>query len=122
MSEKPTNAERQPMRIVDAVAFLCEIALLVTLIVAGSRLGHELPIRILWAVALPVIGVLIWGLWIAPTATRRLDDPWRFVAQVAIFGVAAFVAALANLTLWGIALAVVGIVTFGVTRIGSASG
>jgi hypothetical protein len=122
MSEMATNAERQPMRFVDALAFLCEMALLVTLAITGSRLGHEWPVRILLTVALPAIGVTIWSLWMAPTAKRRLDDPLRFFAQVAIFGAAAALAALANLTLLGIAVAVVGIVTFGLTRISSAKG
>jgi hypothetical protein len=53
---------------------------------------------------------------------RRLDDPWRFLAQVALFGATASLAAFANLTPWGIALAIVGIGTFGLTRINMASG
>jgi Protein of unknown function (DUF2568) len=68
-SVKPRNAER---RIVDALAFLCEIALLVTLAIAGSRLRYKLPVRILSAVALLTIGVTIWSLRMAPTAKRRL--------------------------------------------------
>jgi hypothetical protein len=110
------------MRIVDAFAFLCEISLLLALIVIGSRLGHTLAARILLAVALPTIGVIIWSLWMAPTAMSRLDDPWRFFAQVTLFGATASLAAFANLTPWGIALAIVGIGTFGLTRINMASG
>lgn len=101
----------------DALAFLCEVALVVLLAVSGSRLGHQVAGRILWAIALPAVAMVIWSLWMAPTANRRLDDPWRFIAQVGVFGAAAAIAALANLTPWGIALAVIGVAVFGLTRV-----
>jgi hypothetical protein len=120
MTRSPVNespsTEGQPLRIVDALSFLCEVALLVLLAVSGSRLGHELVGRILWAIALPAAATAVWGLWMAPTSRRRFDDPWRFIAQIAVFVAAAVLAALARLTPWGIALAVVGVATFGLTR------
>lgn len=122
MDEQPSRADGRPLRIVDALAFFCEVALVVLLAVSGSRLGHALVGRVLWAIALPVIAMVIWSLWMAPTSRRRLDDPWRLIAQVVVFGAAAAVAALAHLTPWGIALAVVGVVTFGLTRVNAATG
>jgi hypothetical protein len=122
MDDQPLNAERPSFRAVDALAFLCEIALLVLLAVSGSRLGHVLAGRILWAIALPAVAMVIWGVWMAPTSRRQLDDPWRFIAQVAVFGAAAAIAALADLTPWGIALAIIGIAMFGLTRAHPATG
>jgi hypothetical protein len=119
MTERPPDGERQTTRIVDALSFLCEIALLATLVVAGSRSGHGLPMRILLAAALPILAVAIWGVWMAPTSRRRLDDPRRYVAQLAVFGVTAGLCIEADLALWGIALAVVAAVVFGLTRIDS---
>jgi hypothetical protein len=114
--DEPLHAGGQPLRIVDALSFLCEIALLVLLAVSGSRLGHVVVGRILWAIALPAVAMVIWGRWMAPTSKRRLEDPWRFIAQGAVFGAAASVAAVAHLTPWGVALGVVGVATFGLTR------
>jgi hypothetical protein len=122
MDDQPLNAERPSFRAVDALAFLCEIALLVLLAVSGSRLGHVLAGRILWAIALPAVAMVIWGVWMAPTSSRQLDDPWRFIAQVVVFGAAAAIAALAHLTPWGIALAIIGIAMFGLTRAHPATG
>jgi hypothetical protein len=39
------------------------------------------------------------------------------MAQAAVFGAAASLAAVANVALWGIALAVLGIASFGLTRL-----
>jgi hypothetical protein len=108
--------ERQEMRIVDALAFLCEVALIVLLAITGSRLVPELAGRVLFAIALPLSGIVIWSVWMAPTSKRRLHDPWRWIAQAAVFGAAAWLAAVANLAPWGIALAVLGIATFSLTR------
>lgn len=55
----------------------------------------------------------------APTSRRRLDDPWRFVAQLAFSGVTAGLSIEADLALRGIALAVIAVVIFGLTRIDS---
>jgi hypothetical protein len=109
--------ERQKLRIVDALAFLCEVALIVLLAISGSRLVPELVGRILLAIALPLTAIVIWSVWMAPTSKRRLRDPWRWIAQAAVFGAAASLAAVANLALWGIALAVLGIATFGLSRL-----
>jgi hypothetical protein len=111
------NAGHQRLRIVDTLAFLCEMVLIVLLAISGSRLVTVLAGRILLAIALPSFAIVIWSFWMAPTSKRQLHDPWRFIAQVAVFGAAALLAAVANLAPWGIALAVLGIATFSLTRI-----
>jgi hypothetical protein len=34
---------------------------------------------------LPLVVALVWGLWIAPRARRRLSDPARFVLELVVF-------------------------------------
>ena len=41
--------------------------------------------RIILAIALPVVLMVIWGLVMAPTARRRLRDPARLIAELILF-------------------------------------
>jgi len=112
--------QRQGLRwlpgLVDAVAFACEIALLVTLAVAGTGLGHSRVLHVVWAILFPVLAAGLWGVWMAPTSARRLDDPARFVAQCVVFLAAGLLAALAGRPLWGAVFAVVSVAVFAATR------
>ena len=44
---------------------------------AGAGASLALAGRIVLAVAAPVLAMIIWGLWLAPRARRRLRDPPR---------------------------------------------
>ncbi len=74
--------------------FLTELALIAVLVWAG--VGASLPLagRIVIAVAAPVLAMVIWGLWMAPRARRRLADPLRLAAELVLFAVAAAALAL----------------------------
>ncbi|WP_435738318.1 YrdB family protein [Cellulosimicrobium sp. PMB13] len=108
----------------DVLAFLCELALVVLLVVAGWRLGTStglaapLPVLlgVLLALALPAAAIAVWGRWLAPRAARRLSQPWRLDAQIAVFVASGLVVAAAGLVWWGVGLALVGTTAFALTR------
>jgi NhaP-type Na+/H+ or K+/H+ antiporter len=102
---------------VDVLAFVCELALLVTLAVAGSGLGHRVAWHIVLAIALPLVAAGIWSVFMAPASKRRLHDPWRYLAQVALFALTAWLAAEAGRTWWGVIFAVTASVVLGLTRL-----
>jgi hypothetical protein len=68
-----------------ALRFLLELAGLAAVAYWGVTVGDGLLQQVVGAVAL-VAGV--WGLFLAPKAVRRLDDPLRLVVELVVFGVA----------------------------------
>ena len=74
--------------------------------------------HVVLAVALPFVAIVVWSIWMAPQSSRRLRDPYRFAAQATLFAATAALGAAGGLAGWGIAVAVVGLVVFGLTRVG----
>ncbi|MFC9786268.1 DUF2568 domain-containing protein [Rhodococcus sp. NPDC127528] len=74
--------------VLDVVAFVCELAMLVLLALAGAESTDALPWRVVAAIALPAVAAGIWSVWMAPTSRRRLRNPVRLYAQIALFAVA----------------------------------
>jgi len=95
-----------------AIRFLSELALLAVLAVVGASLVDPLAPRVVLAIALPAAAIAVWGLFVAPKASRRLDDPTRLVVELVLFG-----AATAGLAAVG---HVVPALVFGVVAIGAA--
>ncbi|MDT4945691.1 MAG: hypothetical protein QOH14_2424 [Pseudonocardiales bacterium] len=113
---RPPPALRLAMHI---APYLCEIAMLALLVVGGWALGNGGLLSIALAIFYPSLAVLIWSLWIAPTAVHRLADPSRLIAQVLLFAAAATVAGLGGHRLLGTAFAVVASLAFAATRLGT---
>jgi hypothetical protein len=44
----------------------------------------------------PLLAAVVWGLWLAPKARRRLPDAPRLVAKLVIFAIAALALAAAG--------------------------
>lgn len=90
----------------DAVAFLCELAMVVLLVLAGHGfLGGWRGWALGVFLGLVVLG--IWAQWMAPSSLRRLDHPNRLVAQIMLFVATAFYAAAGGLLWAGLVFAVV---------------
>ena len=70
--------------------FVLELCTLVALAVWGFSEN------IVLGVAAPLAAAVVWGLWIAPKATRRLRDPGRLVAELVLFGAAGVALAAAD--------------------------
>jgi hypothetical protein len=78
------------MSVLLAVRFVAELAMLAALAWGGFHLAGDTALRLGLAVVLPVTAAGVWGLWVAPRATRRLKDPARAVVELMLF-IAAFV-------------------------------
>jgi hypothetical protein len=52
--------------------------------------------NIVLGVAAPLAAAVVWGLWIAPKATRRLRDPARLALELLLFGAAGALLAVAG--------------------------
>jgi hypothetical protein len=87
--------------------FLTELALIVVLALVGVFASLPLAGRIVIAVAAPVLAMVIWGLWMAPRARRRLQDPLRLAAELVLFAVAAAALALTGPVLAAVVFAVI---------------
>jgi hypothetical protein len=98
--------------VVAALAFACEVAMLVLLVVAGIGLASSTPARIVLAVALPVAAAAIWGSLMAPKARHRLADPARLVAQAVLFVATGVLLAAAGHPVLGVVFAVVAVAVF----------
>lgn len=71
------------------VRLISELVMLVALGYVGWQLGDGVLTQLPLAVVLPLAAAAVWGLWVAPRATRRLDDPARLGVELVIFGLAA---------------------------------
>lgn len=75
-----------------AFRFVLELLVLLALLLFGLGASDELLISLPIAVALVAIVVAIWGLFVAPKASQRLDDPARLAVELGVWlvGVLAF--------------------------------
>ena len=85
MTSTPSDDETRRLRglsgAVLTVRFLTELAMLAGLAVAGARLGDGVAFSVVDAVLLPVVAAVVWGVFIAPRASRRLPEPARFIVE-----------------------------------------
>lgn len=72
-----------------AVRFLLELALLGALAFWGFTLDQGLLVRVLAGIGAPAMAIAVWARWVAPKSPRQLDDPPRFLIELALFAVAA---------------------------------
>lgn len=93
------RTEHRPTAL-DVAVFVDELLLLAVLAVAGAGIGSTGPLRVLLAIVLPVAAAVIWGLWLAPRASRRLRSPASVVAKIALFTAAAVVLGITGAVLW----------------------
>ncbi|MGD8487302.1 MAG: YrdB family protein [Chloroflexota bacterium] len=72
--------------------FILEMLALVALFLFGLSLSDDLPVQLVLAICLPLLAMIVWGLFVAPKASRRLDDPARLAVELVVWfaGVLAF--------------------------------
>ena len=68
-----------------ALAFALELAIAVALGYWAYHLPSPLPLKIALALLVPLLVAILWGLFLAPMAKRRLAMPWLFIVKTAIF-------------------------------------
>lgn len=67
------------------LAFLLEIALLLTYGYAGFHFGREFLGGFPFGIGLPLLLAVGWGIWMAPRARKRLGSPWRQWVALLLF-------------------------------------
>lgn len=78
------------LRIINmTIRFLLELCMLVALAYWGFQRDGGWLLRLVVGMGAPLLAATVWGLLIAPKAKRRLADPWRFLVELALFGLAA---------------------------------
>ena len=82
------------------VRFLLELAALGALAYWGSQTG-PLAVSIVLAIAAPLAGAVLWGIFAAPKSRHRLRGPRRLIVEIPFFGAA--VAGLAATGQWVLA-------------------
>lgn len=89
-----------------AVRFLAELGMLAALGYVGWRLaaGNE-GVGAVLAVVFVALAAAVWGRWVAPRATGRLEDPARLTVEIALFGVAVVALAVAGAVVPAVVLA-----------------
>ena len=92
---------------VQGLAFVVELAALAALAVWGWRTGTSTATQVVLAVAAPVVLAVVWGVFLAPRARRRLTGaPLVLAKLVALCGSGVLLAAAG--AVWaGVLLAVV---------------
>jgi hypothetical protein len=91
------------------LVFVCELAMLAGLAVAGFRLAPAGPMAYALMVALPIAVAVIWGLLLAPRSAKGLRGRAATVGKSIVFVIAGVLLALTGLWPWGLALVVVAV-------------
>lgn len=102
------------------VRFLLELAMLVALGWVGGEIGSSWVVRVLLAVAFPLLAAVVWGMFIAPKAPRRLADPAKLLVEVVLFAAAVVGLAVVGHPVLAAVLAVVFAVNVAVLRLAHA--
>jgi len=90
--------------------FVLEMLVLVVLFLLGVSISESLLFQVVLGLGMPAIVILVWGLFVAPKASRRLPDPARLVLEVVVWSLGALglvlVAGLLPALLFGAAVAI----------------
>ncbi|GHO48133.1 YrdB family protein [Ktedonospora formicarum] len=96
-----------------ALAFFLELGVLVAWGYWGFVVGPNLPFKLLFGIGMPVLAIVVWALFGAPTAQWHLNGIWRIVLGIIFFGSAALALYLAKQPAWGLAFALVFVLNWG---------
>ena len=89
-----------------ALRFGLEICALVALAYGGWHVHGATWLRVLVAIALPVLAAVVWGRWVAPKASHPIPDPRRLIPEWVVFGGATAALAVTGHPILAAALAV----------------
>ncbi len=90
-----------------ALRFILEMATLAALAYFGFVTFIPL------GVILPVVGILVWGTFVAPRAKKRLEDPARLAVEVVFFASGVVALALSDLAPVAVVFAIAAAVHIG---------
>lgn len=72
------------------IRFALELFLLVSLAIASFNVFNNQTLKWTATIGLPVIAMAIWGVFIAPKSNNLLDQPYRLIVELVLFGGASF--------------------------------
>jgi hypothetical protein len=101
-----TRGETQVRMVNLGLRFLLELAALAALAYGGWHIPGPTWSRILLAIALPLLGAIVWARWVAPKASHPIPDPQRLIPEWCVFGGATVALALTGHPLLAAVLAV----------------
>lgn len=74
------------------IAFFSEIFMLIALVWGGFSLHVSMFVKILISIIAPIVIIALWAMFFAPQASiHRIPTPWLQLAQITLFGLAAYV-------------------------------
>jgi len=90
-----------------AIRFLLELCALISLGYWGFHVGSSVYTKFLFGIGSPLLLAILWGTFIAPKASLKLPEPYRFILELIIFAVASFALYVADKTILAIILGIV---------------
>jgi hypothetical protein len=66
--------------------FVLELVVLVALFLWGVSVSGDLIVSVVLGLGAPALALTVWGLFVAPKASRRLPDPQRLALEIVVFG------------------------------------
>jgi hypothetical protein len=91
--------------------FILEMAVLVALFLWGTSISGEFLVQVVLGLAFAAVAVVVWGLFVAPRAARRLPDPARLVVELGVFGFGVLAFVLSGNLLLGILLGAAAVIS-----------
>ena len=90
-----------------ALSFLLELCMLAAFAYWGFTTGTALIAQLLLGIGVPVVVIVIWGIFLAPASTRRLQGLRHWLLEISIFALAIAALYIAGQPTLAIVLAVV---------------
>lgn len=93
-----------------ALAFFLELGVLVAWGYWGFSTQAGALAKFALGIGIPVIAIIVWALFGAPTAIWHLNGPWRLLLQIVFFGSAVVALFIAGQPIWGMVFALLFVV------------
>ncbi len=72
------------------IRFLLELCILIIFGYWGFKTGSNVFMKFLLGIGSPILFAVVWGTFLAPKSSMRLDEPWLFLLELVLFALAAW--------------------------------
>ncbi|MGG0238133.1 YrdB family protein [Bacillus rhizoplanae] len=93
-----------------AIRFLLELCALASLGYWGFQVGKSVYTKFVFGIGSPLLFAILWGTFIAPKASLKLPEPYKFLLELVIFGVTSSALYFVDKTILAIILGMVFII------------
>lgn len=97
------------------LSFLMELVAVAVFGVWGFQITENGLLRVILGLGAPLLMIVVWGLWMAPRSTRRLQDPAHLVVELVIFGLAVLALFSLNRADLALVMAAAAVINIGLT-------